>query len=72
MKKVKIVKSRTPENVTVDIGAIPSYQSDAMCRTLIECISRFFENPVVQADYKRWKQERQQKMNFTSENKECI
>lgn len=57
----KIVQNRTPEGVTVDFDAIPTYQSDAMCRTLIGCVSRLFENPAVKADYERWRQERQQK-----------
>lgn len=59
---MKVVRTRTPETVTVDFDAIPSYQSDAMSRTLVSCVSKLFENPAVMDDYKRWKQERQQKM----------
>lgn len=59
---MKIVKTRKPEAVAVDFGAIPSHQSDAMCRTLIGCVGRLFEDPAVQADYKRWQRERQRKM----------
>lgn len=55
---MKVVQNRTPENVTVDLAEIPPHQTDAMCRTLIGCIGRLFENPEIQADYKRWKQER--------------
>lgn len=58
---MKIVKTRTPEAVAVDTAAIPSHQSDAMCRTVIGGVARLFENPAVMADYKRWQQERQQK-----------
>ena len=58
---MKAALTRTPESVNVDFGEIPTYQSDAMCRTLIGCVSRLFENPAVMADYKRWQQERQQK-----------
>ena len=58
---MKVVQKRTPGAVAVDCGAIPSHQSDAMCRTLIGCVGRLFENPAVMADYKRWQQERQQK-----------
>ena len=58
---MKVVQTRTPGAVAVDCGTIPSHQSDAMCRTLIGCVGRLFENPAVMADYKRWQQERQQK-----------
>lgn len=58
---MKVVQSRTPEVVAVDFEKIPPHQSDAMCRTLIGCVSRLFEDPAVQADYKRWKRKRQQK-----------
>lgn len=58
---MKIVKTRKPETVAVDFDAIPSHQNDAMCRTLIGCVGRLFEDPAIQADYKCWQQERQQK-----------
>lgn len=58
---MKEVQTRTPEGVAVDLAAIPSHQSDAMCRTLIGCVGRLFEDPAVVADYKRWKEERQRK-----------
>ena len=41
---MKIVKTRTPEAVAVDTAAIPSHQSDAMCRTVIGGVARLFEN----------------------------
>ena len=55
---MKAVGTRTPESVNADFGAIPSHQSDAMCRTLIGCVTRLFENPAIKADYERWKRER--------------
>ncbi len=65
---MKVVQTRTPGAVAVDFGAIPSHQSDAMCRTLIGCVGRLFENPAVMADYKRWQQERQQKGGNSAKN----
>lgn len=59
---MKVIKTRKPGAVTVDFGAIPSYQTDSMCRILVGSVSRYFEDPNVMADYKRWQQERQQKM----------
>ena len=58
---MKVVKTRKPEAVAVHLGEIPSYQNDTMCRTLIGCVGRLFEDPAIQEDYKRWQQERQQK-----------
>ena len=57
---MKAVGTKTPENVAVDFAAIPSHQNEAMCRTLMGCLSRMFENPAVKADYERWKREREQ------------
>ena len=65
---MKVVQTRTPGAAAVDFGAIPSHQSDAMCRTLIGCVGRLFENPAVTADYKRWQQERQQKGGNSAKN----
>ena len=59
---MKVIKARTPEGVTVDLAAIPPHDTDAMCRTLIGCVGRLFENPAVKADYERWQQERQQRL----------
>lgn len=58
---MKIVATRTPAAVSVDFDAIPAHESDAICRTLIGCVSRLFEDPAIQADYNRWQQERRQK-----------
>lgn len=58
---MKVVQKRTPEAVVVDTAAIPSHQTDAMARTLIGCVERFFRDPAVKADYERWKQERANK-----------
>lgn len=59
MKKNKVVASCTPESLVVDINAMPNYQSEAMCRTLLGCINKYFENPVVKAKYEAWLAERQ-------------
>lgn len=59
---MKIVKTKKPGAVAVDFGAIPPHDTDAMCRTLIGCVGRLFENPAVKADYERWQQERQQRL----------
>lgn len=58
---MKSVLTRTPKTVHINTDSIPAHQSDAMCRTLISCINRMFEDPAVQADFERWKKERQQK-----------
>ena len=58
---MKTVKKRIPEAVTVEFDKIPAHTSDTMCRILIGCVDRIFQDPPVKADYKRWQQERQQK-----------
>lgn len=58
---MKKVKRRDPEHVTVNLEAIPDFEYDALCRTLIGNIKELFKDPAVQVDFKRWQQERQQK-----------
>ena len=45
----------------VAMDAMPEHQQDAMARTLISCISRWFDDPAVKADFERWKAERSQR-----------
>lgn len=59
---MKKVKKRDPEHVTVNLDAIPDHERDALCRTLIGGVKELFKDPAVQADFKRWQQERRQKL----------
>ena len=43
-------------------NALPDHETDALCRTLIGGVRELFKDPAVQADFKRWQQERQQKL----------
>lgn len=56
---MKTAQRTVAATANVDLDAVPAHESDAICRTLIGCVSRFFENPAIMNDYKRWKQERQ-------------
>lgn len=56
-----VVKTRTPESVNVDIDAIPKHEMDGMCNAIINMVSRMFEDPAVQEDFKHWQQARKQK-----------
>ena len=44
--------------ITIDTKAIPAPVMDAHCRTLLNCIGKFFECKDVQRDYERWYTER--------------
>ena len=57
---MKQVKRRDPEHVAVNMDAIPEHEVDALCRTLISSVKGYFKDPAVQADFKRWQQERHQ------------
>lgn len=59
---MKKVKTRDPEHVAVNLDALPDHETDALCRTLIGGVRELFKDPAVQADFKRWQQERQQKL----------
>ena len=56
-----VVIGCTPSQVCVDINAMPDFESDRMCKTVISCVKRFFDNPAVRADYEAWKAVRVQR-----------
>ena len=62
---MKQVKRRDPEHVVVNLDAIPDHEQDALSRTLIGCFKELFKDPAVQADFKRWQEERQQRQGAT-------
>ena len=66
---METVTMREPNTASVDFAAIPSHQQDAMCRTLICCISRWFEDPAVKADYENWKKRRESAVNHIETKK---
>ena len=59
---MKQVKRRDLEHVAVNLDALPNHTTDALCRTLIGGVRELFKDPAVQADFKRWQEERQQKL----------
>ena len=54
-QKNPVVISRMPAQVNVDINAMPQFEVDRMCRTIIGGANRFFENPEVRKDFAAWK-----------------
>lgn len=46
------------QRVYLDFNAMPSYRQDAMCRILLSCAKKYFEDPAVKKDFERWKKER--------------
>lgn len=61
MKTLKSVGSRTPQNINIELDTLPENESDALYRTIINGMSRAFEDPAVMADYQNWKKQRQQR-----------
>ena len=52
------------EVIAVDFATIPEYTNDTMCRILIGCVSRLFENPDIRADYEQWKEKRKKNIEI--------
>ena len=44
--------------VEIDIDSMPLYLQEQWWRTLIGAVNRAFEDPVVQADFEKWKEAR--------------
>lgn len=59
LKSTNMTCGRLPKNVKINLNEMPKYQQDAMCKTILSCTKKFFENPEVQADFERWKKERE-------------
>ena len=47
-------------NIAIDWELMPEHDRDAMCRTLIGCINRLFDDPKAREDYANWKKKREQ------------
>lgn len=58
MTSYKKVGTRNPEKINIDLGAIPENESDALCRAVLHGMAALFEDPIVRADYEKWKNER--------------
>ena len=59
MKKTeKVVISRTPETVRINIEEIPKHETDYMCRTILKEVAKAFQNPKFAAEYEQWRAER--------------
>lgn len=44
----------------IDLDAIPQFEMDAMCRTIIGSVRRLFEDEAIRAEFEAWKQARRQ------------
>jgi hypothetical protein len=53
-KAEKVVASRTPETIHVNVGELPAHESDDLCRVLIHSVTEAFKNPKIAAEYKAW------------------
>ena len=58
MTDYKKVGTRTPGKINIDLGAIPENESDGLCRAVLHGMAALFEDPIVRADYEKWKNER--------------
>ena len=53
--------AQTAERISVDIEQVPDRVTNAMCRTIIGSVRLLFNDPAVQAEYKRWQESRREK-----------
>lgn len=57
MKTTLVINAGEPEVINVNCDTMPSHDSNSMCRILINCINRYFEDPKIKAEYDQWKRE---------------
>lgn len=57
--KRQAVRPTAGDQVCIEVGSIPAHAATNIAQVVFEAIHRDFEDPAVQADYKRWKAERE-------------
>lgn len=61
MKRLTTVPVDTNTPVHINTGDIPAHVATNLAQAVFEAIHREYEDPEVQADYQRWKEERLKK-----------
>lgn len=57
--KRQAVRPAAGDQVHIDVSSVPAYAATNLAQVLFTVIHRDFEDPAVQADYQRWKAERE-------------
>jgi hypothetical protein len=60
----KVVASRTPATVEINLDELPDHENDALCRVLIRSVTEAFKNPKFAADYEKWRAARYANQNI--------
>lgn len=59
MKRMATVPVDSGTSVQINTGDIPAFVAVNLAQAAFEALHRAWENPEIQADYQRWKAERQ-------------
>lgn len=57
--KRQAVRPAAGDQVRIEVSSVPAYAATNLAQVLFTVIHRDFEDPAVQADYQRWKAERE-------------
>lgn len=57
----KVVASREPATVTINLHALPKHEKDALCRSIFRLTANVFDDPNAAAEFKKWQKERREK-----------
>lgn len=68
MKELTAVPVDPGTTIHINTGDIPAYIAVDLAQTVFTEIHRAFEDPVIQEDYRRWKEERASKKKGMSAN----
>lgn len=68
MKNLKAVPVDSGTTIHINTGDIPDYVATNLAQVVFNEIHRAFEDPVIQEDYKRWKEERLKRQKGMSVN----
>ena len=55
----KVVVSRTPDTVRINLGEVPKHEISALCRVVLQGVAKAFQNPQFAAEYERWLAEKE-------------
>jgi len=62
----KVVVSREPATVKIDLRSLPKHENDALCRSILRLTANTFDDPKAAAEFKKWKRERERSVKQES------
>jgi len=57
-KAEKVVVSRNPATVSINLKALPKHEMDVLCRAALRLTEATFKDPKARAEFRKWQRKR--------------